>query len=621
MLPLIIFILTLFGILFRPFKLKIWVFSSLGAVAVIALKLVDLKDLAFVFLLIWDSSLTLIALIVISLCLQNLGFFEWLIFYTLKLCQRLSSPKSSINSALNLENSHLNSAILSSNSINLNSAKKAELSNNENSKNQISHLNSINSALNSTRAEFLARTNSQEEILPTNSALNSKNSPLNSILNSPTNNAISTPTKLFINSKILFLSLCILAFFCSTVLANDGAILILTPLVLGLFLRAKSTTSSQLMCFLFAIAFLCDTSSNALIISNLSNIITANYFKLDFTDFALTMLLPNLLGFIIALILFLLIFRKDLKRQTAFKIPLKPKLKTKFFALYLTLLMLFVASFFVSRHFKLPLSINCLAFATLLLCLLWVKSPKKAFNSLKNAPFGIIIFSFTLFVVVLALTKLDFQTYANAFFSTVLQDEFIAIFSIGTASALGASIFNNLPMVLFGDLILNDFFANVENLGVLMNLNGLLNETNEALNMINSLNSSEFASSAFFLNSSEFLNTVNYLNSNEFERLSSTATMISEFSSSNALNLNELSSLENATNSSLQALKSDLIYAHLLGCNIGSKLTPIGSLCTLLWLGLLAKKGVRFSLKSYLKLSLIFTLPVLFVALLPLCLS
>ena len=94
--------------------------------------------------------------------------------------------------------------------------------------------------------------------------------------------------------------------------------------------------------------------------------------------------------------------------------------------------------------------------------------------------------------------------------------------------------------------------------------------------------------------------------------------MISEFSSSNALNLNELSSLENATNSSLQALKSDLIYAHLLGCNIGSKLTPIGSLCTLLWLGLLAKKNVNFSLKSYLKLSLIFTLPVLFVALLPL---
>ena len=597
MLPLIIFLFTLFGILFRPFKLKIWVFSSLGAVAVIALKLVDLKDLAFIFLLIWDSSLTLIALIVISLCLQNLGFFEWLIFYTLKLCERLSSPKIRANSALNLENSHLNSAILSSNSINLNSAKKAEFSNNENSKNQISHLNSINSALNSTKAEFLTKTNSQEEILPTNSALNSKNSPLNSILNSPTNNAISTPTKLFINSKILFLSLCILAFFCSAVLANDGAILILTPLVLGLFLRAKSTTSSQLMCFLFAISFLCDTSSNALIISNLSNIITANYFKLDFTDFAFTMFLPNLLGFIIALILFLLIFRKELRGQTAFKIPLKPKLKTKFFALYLTLLMLFVASFFVSRHFKLPLSVNCLAFASLLLCLLWAKSPKKAFNSLKNAPFGIIIFSFTLFVVVLALTKLDFKIYANAFFNTVLQDEFIAIFSIGTVSALGASIFNNLPMVLFGDLMLNDFFANFENLGVLMNLNEFVNETNEALNSVNSLNSSEF------------------------ERLSSTATMISEFSSSNALNLNELSSLENATNSSLQALKSDLIYAHLLGCNIGSKLTPIGSLCTLLWLGLLAKKGVNFSLKSYLKLSLIFTLPVLFVALLPLAIS
>ena len=89
MLALIIFLLTLLGILTRPFKLKIWVFSSVGAAACIALKLVDLQDLKLIFSLIWDSCLTLIALIIISLCLQALGFFEWLIFAVLKLCQRL----------------------------------------------------------------------------------------------------------------------------------------------------------------------------------------------------------------------------------------------------------------------------------------------------------------------------------------------------------------------------------------------------------------------------------------------------------------------------------------------------------------------------------------------------
>lgn len=59
MLALIIFLLTLLGILTRPFKLKIWVFSSVGAVACIALKLVSLQDLKLIFSLIWDSCLTL----------------------------------------------------------------------------------------------------------------------------------------------------------------------------------------------------------------------------------------------------------------------------------------------------------------------------------------------------------------------------------------------------------------------------------------------------------------------------------------------------------------------------------------------------------------------------------
>ena len=87
MLAFIIFALTLFGILRRPFGFGIWVYSSVGAVAVTLLKLVNFSDLRFIFSLIWDSSLTLIALIIISLCLQSLGFFEWLIFYALKLCQ------------------------------------------------------------------------------------------------------------------------------------------------------------------------------------------------------------------------------------------------------------------------------------------------------------------------------------------------------------------------------------------------------------------------------------------------------------------------------------------------------------------------------------------------------
>ncbi|ELM6606593.1 TPA: arsenic transporter, partial [Campylobacter coli] len=61
----------------------------------------------------------------------------------------------------------------------------------------------------------------------------------------------------------------------------------------------------------------------------------------------------------------------------------------------------------------------------------------------------------------------------------------------------------------------------------------------------------------------------------------------------------------------LKNFPQSMVYAHLLGVNIGPKLTPIGSLATLLWLGLLAKKGIEISFWKYCKFGFLITLPVL----------
>ncbi|PHO13947.1 arsenical efflux pump membrane protein ArsB [Malaciobacter marinus] len=410
-----IFLLTLIFVIWQPKGLQIGTTAVIGAIIALIAGVVSFSDVQIVTSIVWDATLAFIGIIILSLVLDEIGFFEW--------------------AAL----------------------KMARFSN-------------------------------------------------------------GNGLKMFVYSILL-------GAFVSALFANDGAALILTPILLAK-MRILKLNLKTIIAFLLAGGFISDSASLPFVFSNLTNIVTANYFNIGFAQYFFDMFIPYIVSVIASIFFLWLILRKDIPKSVDISLLKEPKTAIKnmklFYFSWLFLAILLVG-YFIGDIYGLPVSLFALGGGIIFLIIASIAKTVNPKTIIKDAPWQVVWFSIGLYIVVYGLKNAGLTDYLTIVLKDLsLRGDAVAVISTGFIAAFLSAIMNNMPTIMIMDIALEDI-------------------GNQAM-----------------------------------------------------------------------------IYANIVGCNLGPKMTPFGSLATLLWLHVLAKKGVNISFAQYSKFGMIITPPVLLIVLLTL---
>lgn len=313
----------------------------------------------------------------------------------------------------------------------------------------------------------------------------------------------------------------------SALFANDGAALILTPIVMSMLMALRFSPAATLA-FVMAAGFIADTASLPLVVSNLVNIVSADYFHLGFAEYASVMAPVNLVSVAATLLVLFLLFRRDLPRQYPLDALQQPKAAIRDPATFIVggwILLALLLGLFALEPLGIPISVVAATCAAILFAVAARGQRISTRRVLREAPWQVVIFSLGMYLVVYGLKNAGLTDLLTRVLDSLAANGlWSATLGTGLLSALLSSVMNNMPSVLLGALSIQASGAE-----------GVVREA--------------------------------------------------------------------------------MIYANVIGCDLGPKITPIGSLATLLWLHVLERKGMRITWGYYFKVGVWLTLPVLLITL------
>jgi arsenical pump membrane protein len=329
------------------------------------------------------------------------------------------------------------------------------------------------------------------------------------------------------HGRWLFVLIVLLGAAVSALFANDGAALILTPIVMAMLL-ALGFSAGATLAFVMAAGFIADIGSLPLVVSNLVNIISADFFKIGFGRYASVMVPVNLAAVLSALAVLLLYFGRSIPQAydvAQLKQPKEAIRDTATFGMGWVVLALLLTGFFWLEPKGVPISVIAAAGSLLLLVVAARGHVISVRKVMREAPWQIVVFSLGMYLVVYGLRNQGLTAYLASWLDFFARGGIWgAAFGTGVLMALLSSMMNNMPTVLIGAL--------------------------------------------------------------SIEATSATGVV-----------------------------REAMIFANVIGSDLGPKITPIGSLATLLWLHVLARKGITITWGYYFKVGIVLTVPVLAVTL------